>query len=47
MKLAVLAAEDAGFYEHAGLNYLGIFRALFKGRHHVPRPAGREHHHQR
>jgi penicillin-binding protein 1A len=28
MKLAVLAAEDAGFYEHAGLNYLGMMRAL-------------------
>lgn len=27
-KLAVLAAEDAGFYEHEGLNYLGIARAL-------------------
>jgi penicillin-binding protein 1A len=30
MKLAVLAAEDASFYEHAGLNYLGMFRALVK-----------------
>ncbi len=28
MKLAVLAAEDAGFYEHQGLNYLGMVRAL-------------------
>jgi penicillin-binding protein 1A len=28
VKLAVLAAEDAGFYEHEGLNYLGIARAL-------------------
>jgi penicillin-binding protein 1A len=28
MKLAVLAAEDAGFYEHAGLNYLGMLRAF-------------------
>ncbi|HEY4120876.1 MAG TPA: PBP1A family penicillin-binding protein [Byssovorax sp.] len=28
VKLAVLAAEDANFYEHAGLNYLGIARAL-------------------
>ena len=28
VKLAVLAAEDAGFYEHEGLNYLGIGRAL-------------------
>ncbi len=27
VKLAVLAAEDAGFYEHEGLNYLGILRA--------------------
>jgi penicillin-binding protein 1A len=29
MKLAVLAAEDAGFYEHKGLNYLGMLRALY------------------
>ncbi len=28
MKKAVLAAEDARFYEHAGLNYLGMLRAL-------------------
>lgn len=28
VKLAVLAAEDANFYEHAGLNYLGIARAF-------------------
>ncbi len=28
MKLAVLAAEDATFYEHEGLNYFGILRAL-------------------
>ena len=28
VKLAVLAAEDAGFYEHEGLNYVGIARAL-------------------
>ncbi|APS00635.1 hypothetical protein BCY86_08085 [Pajaroellobacter abortibovis] len=28
VKLAVLAAEDAGFYEHEGLNYMGIVRAL-------------------
>ncbi|XXT19971.1 PBP1A family penicillin-binding protein [Sorangium sp. So ce429] len=28
VKLATLAAEDAGFYEHAGLNYLGMLRAL-------------------
>lgn len=27
-KLAFLAAEDASFYEHEGLNYLGILRAL-------------------
>jgi penicillin-binding protein 1A len=30
MKLAALAAEDASFYEHAGLNYLGMLRALLK-----------------
>jgi len=30
MKLAALAAEDASFYEHAGLNYLGMLRALVK-----------------
>lgn len=27
---AVLAAEDAGFYEHEGLDYLGILRAAVK-----------------
>jgi penicillin-binding protein 1A len=27
VKLAVLAAEDAGFYEHEGLNYYGMTRA--------------------
>jgi penicillin-binding protein 1A len=27
-KLAFLAAEDAGFYEHEGINYLGLARAL-------------------
>lgn len=27
-KLSVLAAEDAGFYEHAGLSYFGMLRAL-------------------
>ncbi|HMA91553.1 MAG TPA: biosynthetic peptidoglycan transglycosylase, partial [Polyangiaceae bacterium] len=27
-KLAFLAAEDARFYEHEGLNYLGMLRAL-------------------
>ncbi|MEN9580371.1 MAG: hypothetical protein RJA70_3380 [Pseudomonadota bacterium] len=27
-KLSFLAAEDASFYEHAGLNYLGIARAM-------------------
>lgn len=29
VKLAVLAAEDASFYEHEGLNYLGIVRAFW------------------
>ena len=28
VKLAFLAAEDASFYEHRGLNYLGMLRAL-------------------
>jgi penicillin-binding protein 1A len=28
VKLAFLAAEDASFYEHEGVNYLGIARAL-------------------
>src|SRR5690606_4179197 len=28
-KLAFLAAEDARFYEHEGLNYLGMLRALW------------------
>lgn len=29
-KLAFLAAEDAHFYEHEGLNYFGMLRALLK-----------------
>ena len=29
VKLAVLAAEDANFYEHHGLDYLGIARAIW------------------
>jgi len=29
MKLAVLAAEDADFYDHEGLDYLGMLRALY------------------
>ncbi len=29
VKLAFLAAEDANFYEHEGLNYLGMLRALY------------------
>lgn len=29
MKLAVLAAEDGRFYEHEGLDYLGMLRALW------------------
>jgi penicillin-binding protein 1A len=29
VKLAFLAAEDASFYEHQGLDYLGMVRALF------------------
>jgi penicillin-binding protein 1A len=29
-KLAFLAAEDAHFYEHQGLNYIGMLRALLK-----------------
>ncbi len=28
VKLAVLAAEDAGFYEHEGVNYVGMLRAI-------------------
>jgi penicillin-binding protein 1A len=28
-KLSFLAAEDASFYEHRGLNYFGMLRALF------------------
>lgn len=29
LKSAVLAAEDAGFYEHEGLDYLGLLRAIY------------------
>jgi penicillin-binding protein 1A len=35
MKLAVLAAEDAKFYEHAGLNYLGMLRAILVNLRHA------------
>ena len=31
MKRAVLSAEDAGFYEHEGVNYLAIARCAAKG----------------
>lgn len=30
VKLAILAAEDAGFYEHEGLDYWGIVRAFVR-----------------
>ncbi|HEX3772313.1 MAG TPA: PBP1A family penicillin-binding protein [Polyangiaceae bacterium] len=41
VKLAVLAAEDAGFYEHQGLNYWGIARAfLVNLRNHGTRQGG-------
>jgi len=41
VKLAVLAAEDAGFYEHEGLNYWGIARAtLVNLRAHGTRQGG-------
>lgn len=30
LKLSVLAAEDAYFYQHEGLNYFGILRALLR-----------------
>jgi penicillin-binding protein 1A len=30
VKLAVLAAEDASFYEHKGLDYPGMLRAIYK-----------------
>ena len=41
VKLAVLAAEDAGFYEHEGLNYWGIARAfLVNLRAHSTRQGG-------
>src|SRR3954453_10641330 len=41
VKLAVLAAEDAGFYEHEGLNYWGMMRAfLVNLRSHRTRQGG-------
>jgi penicillin-binding protein 1A len=41
VKLAVLAAEDAGFYEHEGLNYTGMLRALWVNlRYHRTRQGG-------
>ena len=45
MKLAVLAAEDAGFYEHEGLNYWGIARAMLVNLRAARRAAGRLDHH--
>ncbi len=35
LKQAVLAAEDANFYEHAGLDYLGIVRAVLMDVRHM------------
>ena len=35
VKLAVLAAEDAGFYEHKGLDYLGMMRAFYVNARHT------------
>jgi penicillin-binding protein 1A len=29
--LSVLAAEDADFYRHRGLDYAGLFRAVVRG----------------
>ncbi len=41
VKLAVLAAEDAGFYEHEGLDYWGIARAMLVNlRSHATRQGG-------
>ena len=31
LKQAVLAAEDARFYEHEGVNYLAILRCVVEG----------------
>ncbi len=40
VKLAVLAAEDANFYEHTGLNYLGIARAVWVNLRHTKTKQG-------
>ena len=45
VKVAVLAAEDASFSEHGGLNYLGILRALAKNVGSGPGAAGGGDHH--
>ena len=45
VKLAVLAAEDAAFYEHEGLNYFGMLRGVHRESPRWAHAAGRKHHH--
>ena len=42
---AVIAVEDAKFYEHHGYDLLGIIRAALKNLTAGPCPPGRQHHH--
>ena len=32
LKNAIIAAEDERFYEHAGIDYIGVLRAAYMGR---------------
>ncbi len=41
MRLAILAAEDHHFYEHSGINYFSIIRAIFKDVVRLRFPPGR------
>jgi penicillin-binding protein 1A len=41
MRLALLAAEDRQFYEHSGINYFSIIRAIFKDVIRLRFPPGR------
>jgi penicillin-binding protein 1A len=40
LQLAILAAEDAQFYSHSGVNYFSNIRALYKGILKVHQPVG-------
>ena len=45
MKQAILAAEDDRFYEHGGVDYMGVLRAAISNFHFRHRKAGSQHDH--